>query len=177
MIRRVHRGNSTAIPVRPIRNFVDALQVNPSSAVTRFPPLRPHFSQSGPPRKHLAPKPASGTFHNRRPSQYSAQKCQTMPPPTKRLCWRLLPVFTVALGTADQKSLASPRKLSFPKRCTSRPTPAWNTPLVVPVLPGLFPPKRKLELSLKWPTPPPTLTQGETPRSEKTFRRAAGVTK
>src|SRR5882762_4819622 len=39
MIRRVHRGNSTAIPVRPIRNFADALQVNPSSAVTRSPPF------------------------------------------------------------------------------------------------------------------------------------------
>src|SRR4029077_569011 len=49
--------------------------------------------------------------------------------------------------------------------------PIWNMPVVVAV--DWF----WTALPLKWPTPPPTLTQGETAVFEKTLSRAAGVTK
>ena len=39
------------------------------------------------------------------------QKCQTMPPPAKRLYWWLLPVFTFSCGTPDQNSRPSPRRV------------------------------------------------------------------
>ena len=79
----------------------------------------------------------------------SVQKCQTTPPPTKILCWRLLPVFTFSCGTPDQKSRASPRRLNLWKILTSSPRPAWSTLVVVPVLPGFEPPNRSVELSPK----------------------------
>jgi hypothetical protein len=41
--------------------------------------------------------------------------------------------------------------------------PTWNTPVVVPVVPGFVPPNSSDEFSLKLPRPPPALTQGEIP--------------
>ena len=95
-----------------------------------------------------------------------------MPAPTNKLCWWLLSVFTFIWGIPDQKSLASPRKLNLEKSLTSSPKPAWNAPVMFPAVLKL-----EVELLLKRPNPPPTLTHGETACVGKTFSRAAGVTK
>jgi hypothetical protein len=59
---------------------------------------------------------------------------------------------------------------------TSRPAPNWSTPVFV-LDPGFGPPYSKVEFGLKWPYPPPRLTQGETLSPEKIFNRAEGAMK
>ncbi len=55
----------------------------------------------------------------------------------------------------------------------AQPTPAVE----VPVLPGLSPKNSSLESSLKWPYPPPRLSQGENGASGSRFARSDGVMK
>src|SRR5580704_7186675 len=59
---------------------------------------------------------------------------------------------------------------------TSRPAPICSTPEVVEP-PGFVPKYKRFLSSVKWPKPPPKLTQGETAVSGKKFTRAEGVTK
>jgi hypothetical protein len=104
---------------------------------------------------------------------YRFPNCHTTPPPTLKLCCLLLPVFTPRFGVPDQKSRTSPRNLSERQSLTSRPIPNWNTPVVDPPL-GFFPPNSSCELGLNRPTPPPMLTQGDTPVVAKAFARSDG---
>src|SRR5207244_4424211 len=55
--------------------------------------------------------------------------------------------------------------------------PNWKTPVEVPVFPGLSPKNSNLESSLKWPYPPPRLSQGENGASGSRFARSDGVMK
>src|ERR1700693_1308249 len=80
-------------------------------------------------------------------------------------------------GTPELKSRNCPRRLKVFRIFTSSPTPIWNTPVLVPVLPGLAPPNSSTDFSLKCPNPPPKLSQGESPLEGNKLARMEGVIK
>lgn len=106
---------------------------------------------------------------------YGFPNCHTTPPPTLRLCCLLLPVFTPRLCTR-------PEIPNLPAQFERTPEPHVQADphlervVVDPPL-GFFPPNSSCELGLNRPTPPPKLTQGDTPVVAKALARSDGVTK
>src|SRR2546430_2208205 len=80
-------------------------------------------------------------------------------------------------GTPELKSRNCPLKVRYLKILKSIPTPIWNTPVLVPVLPGLTPPNSRSDFSLKWPKPAPKLIHGESPLDGNRLARMDGVIK
>ena len=109
--------------------------------------------------------------------QASFQKCQTMPPPAKILCWRLLPVSTFSCGTPDQKSRASPRRLNRPIDLHIESNASLQYAPSGSGFARVWSPKLKRGTFVEMAKSSPKTYPGGNCLSGKRFNRAAGVIK